>query len=612
MRIFVAAALICGCAAPLYEVKDFGAVSLTYGARLSPKGDEVLYGKRGRLWVHRISEAHPRHLKVRTRVTMWPKLWLPSGEILAQGVPHKAERSHVFRISREGKVVDLTPGDHTSAYLVAANDQGREVFVSINDRDRKRYDILKITPDDRQRIFVNSGDARPGRGRSVDRKGRYAVLEQINSKNHTSLLIVDLVKSSSVAIDSTEGRPPAIRKVLGFRRDGRLYYLSTEGSNYLQVWSYEPAKQLHKKVLSAPNDIRSFQLQDGGKLQLWAENEPRGLKWNIKVRASGRSIPLPKLPGRVIRGVRAFPGGDRFLVLAGGFRYPNDLYIWTPKTGVVVQLTHSLERTSIDPAALVEPEFVHYPSFDGRQIPAWLFRPKVQGLGGKSPAVIWLHGGPSSRFSRGFNRLVQLVVNRGYAVLAPDYRGSKGYGLAYEALNDGQHGIGDVKDCLFGQKFLAGLPWIAPRKTVVYGQSYGGFLSLSTVIDAPQDFRGAISLAGAVRWHSTLVGASERHGALGKLIQSEYGDIRRLEKIDPTSRAAQIRSPVLLMHGRQDPRVFERDSARLYGFLRDRGRPVKYVVLEGMSHSIRSSRNLRTIAQEILGFLERNLGLVLP
>jgi dipeptidyl aminopeptidase/acylaminoacyl peptidase len=249
-------------------------------------------------------------------------------------------------------------------------------------------------------------------------------------------------------------------------------------------------------------------------------------------------------------------------------------------------------------------------SFDGEEIPVFLFRPEGDG---PFPVVLVVHGGPESQwrpfFSVGFGPFIQFLVSRGYAVAAPNVRGSTGYGKRFEHLDDVGLRLDSVRDLAELHAWLAARPEIDGSRAVVYGGSYGGYMVLAALAFRPELWAAGISFVGLSSLVTFLEHTSEYRRAAR---EREYGslatDRELLERMSPASRVDSIRAPLFLEHGRNDPRVPVGESEYLHRVLSERGIRCELVIYEDEGHAIEKLANRIDVYERVAAFLGEVLG----
>lgn len=256
---------------------------------------------------------------------------------------------------------------------------------------------------------------------------------------------------------------------------------------------------------------------------------------------------------------------------------------------------------------LVEPEPVRYPTHDGLQIPALLYRPRGAGAG-PLPVVVHVHGGPESQDRPSFSAVFQYLVHRGYAVLAPNVRGSIGYGNAYSHMDDREKRYDALRDVEFAYHWLVRSGIGRPDRIAIMGGSYGGFTVLYCLTRQPELWAAGVDIVGVANFETFFkhTGPWRRH-----LRASEYGDPEKdrdlLRDLSPIHRVDAIRAPLMVIQGANDPRVPQEESDQMVEQLRARRHPVEYLLFEDEGHGITKIPNRIKAYTAVGEFLDRYL-----
>ena len=282
-----------------------------------------------------------------------------------------------------------------------------------------------------------------------------------------------------------------------------------------------------------------------------------------------------------------------------------DLWSVEIASGAATRLTDSLPVGMR--GRLTKPEKIAYSSLDGRSIHAYLYSPTPQAPGARYPAVLHIHGGPTSQFYDALDPLAQFLARRGYAVLLPNIRGSSGYGKAFEDLNNGDWGHGDLNDAIAGADWLRAQDWIDGAHIGITGTSYGGCLSMSAVCNAPGQFQAAAPHAGYADWVYVMSEQERRHL---QLMRYEFGEfpenIAVYRHCSPIYNLPQAQTPTLVLHGEgQLPR--SDDSRRFVEAMRREYKTVEYKVYRDECYYVRTRANLKQMYLDMADFFDRYL-----
>jgi dipeptidyl aminopeptidase/acylaminoacyl peptidase len=303
------------------------------------------------------------------------------------------------------------------------------------------------------------------------------------------------------------------------------------------------------------------------------------------------------------------PDSDTTAFLFSSPSRPWDVYFTRERAIEASAITRSLPAT-IDPETLVEPSHVRYPGAEGEDVPALLFLPYAEALRGEKipPAIVNIHGGPTSQHHREWNVATQVFVNAGFVVLEPNPRGSIGYGKKWREGNRGDWGGKDLEDIARGAAWLGDQKLADPARIGVYGVSYGGYLTLMSLALRADRFAAGVSVVGVVSW-KTMVETTR--GDLRDYLLRELGDPAKdadlYRERSPLTHASKIRSPLLVLQGENDPRVPRSEAEQVVKALRDSGKPHEYHVYPGEGHGFRLTENRIDALRRALDWFDRHL-----
>jgi protease II len=527
------------------------------------------------------------------------------------------ELNHVFVGLPDGSAHDLTPGAKTKARFGGWAQDLKSFFVFTNERDAQYFDAWRyraveggeqLAPGfSRELLFQNPGGYDLA---GVSRDGAWAALLKIHD-NADSDVYVARTSAPAELIHLTPHEGGVSYGVEDFSPDGsRLHLTSDEGGEFAAVWAYDLTTKAREQVFAADWDVANYEFSEDGRWLATAINADARTVVRVFELPGGREVALPELPAGDITGVAFERDGRRLAVYVNGDRSPSNLHLLDLGTGAQRSLTDAL-TPGIDDAVLVEAEVIRYPSFDGLPIPALLYRPQFASAAARVPALLWVHGGPGGQSRRGYNPTIQHLVNHGYAVLAVNNRGSSGYGRTFYHLDDRGHGDVDLQDCVFARRYLESLDWVDGTRVGIMGGSYGGYMVCAALAFAPQEFDCGLDIFGVTNWIRTLESIPPWWASIRASLYAEIGDPAtdraRLEARSPLLHASRIAKPLLVIQGKNDPRVLEAESQEIAAAVRANGVPVEYVLFPDEGHGFRSKANRIAASDAYLAFLEQHL-----
>jgi dipeptidyl aminopeptidase/acylaminoacyl peptidase len=505
----------------------------------------------------------------------------------------------------------LTDGNSLNGAPVWSN-SGREVAFFSTARDGRSYDIDIVDPESGALPRLGlAGDASGAAWSVLDWSpddSKLLVLKQV-SISEGYLYIVDLSTGQKREVEPS----PAKVGIAGakFTRDGQGVYLISDRDSEFARLRYVNLFSNDKTVISEhiPWDIEALAISRDGHYLAYVSNEAGASKLNLLDLRAHQDLSPPRLQQSGAIGSLSFDAtGTRLAFGFAAANQPRDAYVLDIAENRLEPWTRS-EAGAVDAAKFVLPRLTEFPSFDrvdgkARQVPAYVYEPASVGT---HPVLISLHGGPESQFRPGFDPWIQYVVNElGFAVIAPNVRGSSGYGKTYMALDNGMLREDAVKDV------GALLVWIGLQKNfdakhvVVAGGSYGGYLTLATMVNYSDRLRGGVDVSGIADFVTFLTNTAPYRQNQRR---AEYGDERDLDmrsflrRISPLTNADRITRPLLVVHGKNDPRVPLSEAEQIVNKLRAKGGEVWYLLAADEGHGYRKKQNRDAYYETFAQFL---------
>ena len=394
-----------------------------------------------------------------------------------------------------------------------------------------------------------------------------------------------------------------------FSRDGRgVYYVSDEGADVLRL-RYENLDGIGARVITADLawNVDELALSDGGTYLAYTVNADGFSALEVLNLKTGTAMPLPTIPRAVIGGLEFDPSGKRLGFVVNNARNSSDVYSIELAGRALTRWTYS-ETGGLDASGFTEPELIRYRSFDDREIPAFYYRASASG---PRPVLIQIHGGPEAQALPVFSPITEFYVREfGVSVLVPNVRGSDGYGKAYLQLDNGFLREDSVKDIGSLLDWIATRPELDRTRVAVAGGSYGGYMTLASLIHYNDRLRCGVDTVGISNFVTFLTNTQDYRRDLRRV---EYGDERDpkmrefLDRISPTTHASKITKPLFVIQGANDPRVPASEAEQIVETVRANGGEVWYLLAKDEGHGFRkkSNRDLGTNATAL--FLQRCL-----
>lgn len=527
--------------------------------------------------------------------------------------PSGEEFSYVSVRELDGSITHLTPTEGSSGRFLEWSDDGGAFWVATDERRPNFFDVYRYDCDGyvRELVFQNdAGDSVNG----VSPDGRWIAVS-LAGEDALDLISVEEGSSLRYSPDALGARC----RFLAWTPDSTgVAYRRDDQGDFAQAWRYDVASGAHSPEVVGDYDVARLSYSPLGTYCVASVLEDALPIDRIIERGTGERCSLSALPqGAGHLGV-VFSRDEAFVAVQNsGTQAPFEIFVCdlTSADAAPRQLSRTLD-TRVDVADLVEAETVRFTSRDGLEVPGFLYRPIGASADRPVPAVVQLHGGPGGMSFRTWDPELQHLACQGYAVLCLNYRGSSGYGRTFRALGEGQHGEGDVADIAAAHEWLAARDWVDGNRIGVFGTSFGGYLALATMVRYPELFAVGVNQVGPVNWISTLEIAAER---LGPRVEWQYRaighpvrDAERLRRVSPYFHADRIARPVLMVHGRNDPRYDMEELHEFTAQIAERGVPAEQVLLDGEGHVAQSTEQRVAGQEAIVRFLDRYLRQVTP
>ncbi len=491
---------------------------------------------------------------------------------------------------------------------------GRRLTYATNRANGVDFDTwVRELPTGAERRVWAPGAWTSGGGFSPD--GRYLAVSELTTRaGDNRVHLLDLEQhgdepadhDSPAAVELAPHEDAASVGTPSWLPDGSAFFFATDvGREFVGIargtpdgaWEYviEPGwdsgcavdwEGRHLLVVTNDDGRTRATLHDPGSLEVTAE------------------VPLPEDHG--VAGGWSFSKDGRFLAFAfSSSRHPGDAWRFDTDTGELERLTTS--PCEVDADTFVAPELIRYRSFDGLQVPAFVFRPTTGTA--PHPVVVVIHGGPESQWRPSFSPLTQYLVAQGFAVVAPNVRGSTGYGRSYQHLDDVDKRLDSVRDLAGLHAWLGAQDDLDESRAALYGGSYGGYMVLMGLTQQPELWAAGVDIVGM----SDLVTFLENTAAWRRAFRErEYGSLEHdrelLRELSPITHVDRLAAPLFIVHGANDPRVPLGEAEQMHAILAERGVASELLVYEDEGHGLAKLPNRIDAYPRIAAFLQQVLG----
>ncbi len=439
---------------------------------------------------------------------------------------------------------------------------------------------------------------------SFSPSGRYLSMKKSHSSEDGDLYLYD--RESGIVEHLTSHIGNSVYGIPRWNPDESSFFFTTdEDSEFEGVARFSLQEKSFSFVIKPDWDVDSICISKGGAYLGVILNEEGYKKLVIYDPVSLVAVPYT-FPFHEAYGI-TFSQDEKYAACTvGSSRNTNDIWVINMATGEAKQVTKSFQ--GVPPEELVDPKLIRFTSFDGLELPAFIYWPRISEPDKKLPVIINIHGGPEGQFTPSLALVAQYFVYAGYIVVGPNVRGSTGYGKTYMGLDNVEKRMDSVKDIVALRNHLITLPDVDSEKIVVMGGSYGGFMVLACLAFYPHLWAAGIDTFGIANFVTFLENTApyRRH-----LREAEYGSLENnrkfLESISPINSAEKIKAPLFIIHGANDPRVPLSEAEQIFRQLKALGRIAEMVIYPDEGHGLSKLKNRLDAYPKMMDFLGKIL-----
>jgi dipeptidyl aminopeptidase/acylaminoacyl peptidase len=576
----------------------------------SPDGSELAYSTnisgQFNIWRQPSEGGYARQVTSFTEEAVRSIAWSPDGStLLFLADRHGNEQFQLHTVAPENGWPEKLLGEpDVQNYIGEWSPDGRYFSYAANDREPAEQDVLiRDTRTGEVKRLLAADGVHFAAYWAPD--GERLLAMKANKNTDIDVYLIDLRDDSIRNLLPHEGE---VRQVPGpWAADGSGFYLISDRDREFAGLAFFTLASGETTWLETPEwDVEGVVLSKDGRVLVWTVNENGYTRFYASDTVSGESISVPGIPDGVIGHMELSKDGRRLAILHTTPTHPAEIYVVDLEQGVTSRITDGF-LGGIDEGTMVTPELVTFPTFDGKQIPAFLYRPRGDGPFG---VVLSIHGGPEAqeRPTYAYNGLYQYWLSRGIGVLAPNIRGSTGYGKSYQKLIHRDFGGNDLKDFEAAAQYLQSLPWVDSSRIGVYGGSYGGFATLTCVSRIPDYWAAAVDIVGPanlVTFAKAVPPTWRRF--MAEWVGDPYTEADFLMERSPITYVDQIKAPLFVIQGANDPRVVKPESDQIVEKLRERGVEVRYDVYDDEGHGFTKRANELKALKDTAEFMEHYL-----
>jgi dipeptidyl aminopeptidase/acylaminoacyl peptidase len=536
--------------------------------------------------------------------------WSPSSDWLAISVaPGGGMNTQIYLVRPDGTGLKrYTRGEKDNNWLASWAHDGSALMMSSNVRDGAAMDSYLLTvPDGKLKMVAQN----PGIGNLEDmsRDNRLALVSRMKSRGSNDVYLIDTRSGKEVNLTSHQGPGEFSGR---FSHDAQTVYLASNKDRDLEAFAKEKLSANGEagaiQVIAARDDaeLDNFEINEQGTQAVLIWNAAGKSELSFVDLSTEKMSPGPPLPTELAFSTKFSRDGKQLALVLNGAAAPSDVWVLDLASRRFHQVTHSA-HPGVNLDNLVRPKLVHYAAHDGLPVSGWLWLPKHWSSPG--PVVLSFHGGPEGEELPGFRSDYQALLMEGIAVLAPNVRGSSGFGKRFVNLDNGELRFNAIKDIKSSVDYLVTNKIADPSRLGIMGGSYGGYMTMAGLTEYPDLFKAGADLFGVVNFETFFANTEPWMAAISTV---EYGDPKTqadlLQRLSPIHKVDQVRAATIVLHGANDTNVPVVEAEQVVNNLKQRGVPVEYVLFPDEGHGWRKVPNRIRSTVEITRWFVKYIG----
>lgn len=643
-----------------YTIQQYLSIKSAGSPDFSPDGKRIVYLTNAtgtsQVWAVDTAGGKPEQLTFFDDNVSFVR-WLPDNSGIIFGMARGGnENTQFYWMTPKGDAIEkLTDEPSVRHNFAGVSKDGKQIYYTSNKRNRNFFDAYSMDLESEKETLLYKFDGNISIAAFNDLGTKLVISRSgIEKSLDNDLFMVDVKTGTETHLTphddasefgNVEFLPDGLLMTTNDKREFEALVQMRQKNASEDDWS---ASNLATSVVYGPNwDVGGVTLSnDSSKLAYTVNSDGFSELYIRNIETSGKPLISTiakaqdqiKLPAQGIVGGTTFSKDGSKLVFSFSSPTNNgDVWLYDIKAKKLSQVTQS-DRAGIDAKTFIEPQLIKFKTFDGREIPAWYYEPKKKtastnnnstsqsadmqidvkekgtqrtsfgriGSIGGHPVIVSIHGGPEGQSRPGFNPLFQYYLSRGYAVLDPNVRGSTGYGKTYTHLDDVEKREDSVKDIAAAHEWLTTKGGADRKRIAVMGGSYGGYMTMAAITLYPDLWAAAVNTVGIVNWETFLQNTS---GYRRRQREVEYGrldrDIDFLRRISPIRKIDRIKTPLFVIHGKNDPRVPYTEAEQVVDALIKRNAIVEYKLYDDEGHGISKLKNRLELYPLVADFLDK-------
>ncbi|MEA4921515.1 MAG: S9 family peptidase [Clostridiaceae bacterium] len=519
------------------------------------------------------------------------------------------EHEQVYLLERgSNSPKDMTLNPNARHFLGGLSPDGRMLTYASNRRTPETFDIwaCDTASGEQKMVLKNDDHYNWPPEKALSPNGRYLLYNKLLGTSDNALWMLDLSCGNTNRVPA--GATVSAEVHPAWKHDSSGFFLITDrDAEYPYIAEYSIYSGKMEKRFEYPFEAETLALSSDDRYLAVVINENSYKNLRIFDLQEGTEANCPHSPKGVVSDYSPLswsPEGHKLLFTLSSGKRPENVWMLDIDADSLRPLTYS-NMGGLIPDDLCEPQLMHYHSFDGLEIPFWLYVPH-NAEPKNMPLVIEIHGGPEGQEMPSFTPFLQYLVSEGIAVAAPNVRGSTGYGKTFTHLDDVEKRLDSVKDIASLVEYLVSQQIADKERLAVNGMSYGGFMTLSCATRMPELWCCAIDMVGMYNLETFLENTAEYRRAHR---ENEYGSLALhrdiLRKVSPIAKIDDIQAPLMVIQGRNDPRVPAEEAEQVVSALRQKGHTVEYICYDDEGHGISKVKNQLDCYPKMAAFLKR-------
>ncbi|MCP2035709.1 dipeptidyl aminopeptidase/acylaminoacyl peptidase [Planomicrobium sp. HSC-17F08] len=526
----------------------------------------------------------------------------PSGNRTVIGMDRKGNEKQQFYLLEEKRTEELVISEEHFHHFGGWSPDETKIAFSSNRRHPGYFDVyvLDIASKTEQVVFQMDGNCTPI---CWTKDGSQLVLNMPDTNIDQSFYVLDLntAKLSKIGAEHALARTQSLQ----LSKDGQGgFYVSDKGRDALAIhqFNFQDLAESEELLANGNWDIEEIKLSPDGSQLAFTVNEGGLSKLGVYDVNNRTHHLIEEIPSGVFDSLSWISEKELVLGVKSPI-FPGDIWKVSLDSGTSERLTFVGEEKEVQ-HLWVQPELCTFASFDGLKVPYFLYGKQEH----SQPVVIYVHGGPEHQIRAEFNPVIQYLAANGFAVVAPNVRGSMGYGRNYVKLDDVRKRMDSVADLKELANDLVENHGVDRSRIGIMGRSYGGFMVLAALTHYPNVWAAGVDIVGISHFKSFLENTGSWRRALREF---EYGSLKDdtdfFEEIAPLNHTAEITAPLLVFHGRNDTRVPVSEAEQLTADLQKQGKPVELVIFEDEGHQTEKIENHIKMNSMIVEFMQKHL-----